>query len=236
VDVKMTIFKKKASGKVLSMTGNVHLRVKSSLSLVNLQSAAFFARESLKCENAKGITENLKLNHRAYVIGAIVLSVSFLESTVNELFLQAVHKNNNFFSHLAPNVPNLLCELWEQSSRLPILDKYQKILTTCGKKEFEKGRAPYQDVDSVIRLRNSLVHYKPEWDDEENEHKKLESRLKSKFPPNPFAGKSQAFFPHKCLGHGCTEWAIQNSIKFVEAFYQRLGVSHPQELSKIETR
>ena len=35
------IFKKKASGKGLSMTGNAHLRVKYSLSLVNLQSAAF---------------------------------------------------------------------------------------------------------------------------------------------------------------------------------------------------
>jgi len=63
VDVKMTIFKKKASGKVLSMTGNVHLRVKCSLSLVNLQSAAFFARESLKCENAKRITEKFNPNY-----------------------------------------------------------------------------------------------------------------------------------------------------------------------------
>ena len=207
------------------MTGSVTVRIKSSLSTLNLQSAAYFSRESSKCEKKKKITENLRSKHRAYVTGSITLSIASLESTINETFLEAVHGNKALFAHLQSNVPDLLCELWGQAERFSILEKYQIVLALSEKAKFGKGTPPYQDADSAIRLRNALVHYKPEWDDDVKEHKKLESRLKSKFKLNPFTQPGQAFFPHRCLSHGCAEWVVKSCIKFIEDFYQKMGFS-----------
>jgi hypothetical protein len=81
-------------------------------------------------------------------------------------------------------------------------------------------------VDSLIALRNALVHYKPEWDTEQKKHKEIEDRLiKSRFALNPFAGPNDAFFPKKCLGHGCAEWAVTSGVTFINEFFNRLGLS-----------
>lgn len=213
----------KASIRAVSKTGSVTARIKTSLSTLHIQSAAYFSRASSKCEKRKKNTENLRSEHRSYVTGSITLSIASIEATINEIFLEAVHNNKNFFSHLRPNVPDLLCELWGHAERFSILEKYQLILAVSEKEKFDKGIAPFQEVDSAIRLRNSLIHYKPEWDDEQKEHKKLESRLQSKFQLSPFTQPSQAFFPHKCLSHGCAEWVVNSCINFIEEFYRKLG-------------
>jgi hypothetical protein len=74
-------------------------------------------------------------------------------------------------------------------------------------------------------LRNALVHYKPEWDTDLENHKKIEDRLKSRFKINPFSHDNDAFFPKKCLGHGCAEWSVQSVIKFIQDFYNKMGFS-----------
>ena len=89
---------------------------------------------------------------------------------------------------------------------------------------FNKGENPYQDAFRLVRLRNALVHYKPEWDTSLNEHAKLESSLSGCFPESPFSHKNDAFFPKRCLGHGCAEWAVKNVITFMSNFQERLGV------------
>ena len=205
------------------MTGAVTARIKTSLSTLHLLSAAYFARESAKCEKTTKVTEELRSHHRAYVTGSITLSIASIESAINELFLEAVHKNDQFFSHLQSNVPDVLIELWGQAERFSILEKYQLVLAIAEKAKFKKGNSPYQEVDSAIRLRNALVHYKPEWDDEIKEHKKLESRLKARFLLNPFTKPDQAFFPHRCLSHGCAEWVVKSCINFTEDFHNRAG-------------
>jgi hypothetical protein len=53
--------------------------------------------------------------------------------------------------------------------------------------------------------------------------------LRKKFATNPLAAKNVPFFPDKCLGHGCAEWAIVNSIIFVDEFFRRLGLPVPYE-------
>jgi hypothetical protein len=53
--------------------------------------------------------------------------------------------------------------------------------------------------------------------------------LAKKFAKNPLAGKNVPFFPYQCLGHGCAEWAILNSIIFSDEFFRRLGLPAPYE-------
>ena len=57
----------------------------------------------------------------------------------------------------------------------------------------------------------------------------FEKVLYRKFATNPLAGKNVPFFPDKCLGHGCAEWAIMNSIIFTDEFFRRLGLPVPYE-------
>ncbi len=74
--------------------------------------------------------------YHAYVTGALTLAVAALESTINELFIEAVHENKNMFNHLPSYVPDLLCELWNQAERFSILEKYQLVLSLVGKNRF----------------------------------------------------------------------------------------------------
>ena len=135
-------------------------------------------------------------------------------------------------------VSNLLSELWPIMEKSAILYKYQVVLTTTNKEKFNAGIPPYQDVDNLIKLRNALIHYKPEWDTDSKIHKSIEDRLKNNFNINPFSHFNDAFFPKKCLGHGCAEWAVRSSIKFVQAFFEKMSFSPKwtkHELSTLET-
>lgn len=201
------------------------LRIKTNLSNHHLRSAAFLARQSAKYETRKKVTEVLKTKHRAYVTGAITLAIASLEAAINELFREAVDRNKKMFNKSSlKDVLNLLAKLWEiaEERRFAILYKYQLVLTVAEKDIFNEGKPPYQDVASAIQLRNALVHYTPEWDTDQKAHKRIESRLKSKFKLNPFVGSTQSFFPYKCLSHGCAEWVIKSCIRFMDEFYKKL--------------
>ena len=204
-------------------TSSVALKIKSNLSTLHLHSAAFFVGSAATCEDEKKITDDLRKKHRAYITGAITLSIASVEATINELFLESIEGNKDLFQGLPSNFHDLLSQLWETVERFAILDKYQLVLIVAAKDKFDKGEPLYQDIDSSIRLRNALVHYKPEWDTNLQEHKRLESRLKSKFKLNPFI-EHTAFFPNRCLSHGCAEWVFKSCKNFIEAFYDKMGL------------
>jgi hypothetical protein len=203
--------------------------------------AAYFARKALGVEsNYTDLVDGEPyFAHRGYVTGAVFSAVASLEATVNELYIDAQDANSPTFQGVDPIVPKLLAEYWEEIESASILRKYQSALILARKWKFDQGTSPYQEVDSLIQLRNALVHYKPEWDTDLREHRKIENRLKGRFAENSFVGPNDAFFPKKCLGHGCAEWAVKSSVTFIEEFFRQLGLSsifmnYPQEL--LETR
>ncbi|NOR76885.1 MAG: hypothetical protein GQ523_00275 [Methanophagales archaeon] len=217
----------KGSIKVKSTLGvSVTASVKTNFSSHHMLSAAHFARQSAIIEkNYKdGITDELRAEHRAYVTGAIIVSVASLEATINDVFISAID-NDNLFKDFDPSIPKVLSEFWtwDVVERSSILEKYRCVLAVANKEAFDHGNPPYQEVNDLIKLRNALVHYKPEWDTDLKNHKGIENRLKSRFNINPFSHDNDAFFPKKCLGHGCAEWSVQSVIKFIEDFYNRIG-------------
>ena len=217
----------KGSIKVKSTLGvSVTASVKTNFSSHHMLSAAHFARQSAIIEkNYKDeITDELRAEHRAYVTGAIIVSVASLEATINEVFISAID-NDNLFKDFDPSIPKVLSEFWtwDVVERSSILEKYRCVLAVANKEAFDHGNPPYQEVNDLIKLRNALVHYKPEWDTDLKNHKGIENRLKSRFNINPFSHDNDAFFPKKCLGHGCAEWSVQSVIKFIEDFYNRIG-------------
>ena len=80
-----------------------------------------------------------------------------------------------------------------------------------------QGNRPYQDVAAMIDLRNSLTHFKPEWEDEADRHQKLSERLRGRFTPSPFLSDA-LIFPRRWATYGATKWAVESCLSFAEEF------------------
>lgn len=117
-------------------------------------------------------------------------------------------------------------ELLEKESK--ILERYQKVMKLRGIEPFERGLEPYQSVDVLIKLRNALVHFKPEWHDEQKEHRKLGERLRGEFALNPFITEGTGvLFPQRCMSYGCAKWAVDSTLAFMKEFSERMGLKFP---------
>lgn len=211
----------------LHLSGNVSARVKHNFSRQHFSAAKFFTEECKALEDSlSDPSETEKSKLRAYVTGAVFSAVAALEASINELYLEAKDNNLNTLAGLSNSDILALTSDWDTTDveSREILEKYQNGLSTIDKPVFDKGGPPFQDVDSLVKLRNVLVHYKPEWDDEAREHGKLKSRLIGKFPLNPFALDSSLWFPHQCLAAGCSRWAIESTEKFMTEFCLRMGI------------
>ena len=116
-----------------------------------------------------------------------------------------------------------------------MISRYQKILAIAGQPPFSEDEPVFSNVRNLIEIRNHLMHYKREWvvvrepalPGEETMSEKFARDLGKKFATNPFSPRNLPFFPDQCLGHGCAEWAIVNSIIFTDEFFRWLGLPVP---------
>ncbi|MFB2917431.1 hypothetical protein [Aerosakkonema funiforme] len=207
------------------------IEIRSRLSFSHLKASAHLARLSYEIEAAddgKHSTESFYV-HRAYVIGSIITATSYLEASINECL--AALKEGDSSIKLSADAAALMKIMWEDIDlKKKILEKYQ-ILLTLTENEFDTGKEPYESTSYLIKLRNALVHYKPEWVGtgdvyEKTFSEKLRKNLENKIKKlNPLAGAGDcAFFPHKCLGYGCAKWAVETSIKFTDEFFSKMGL------------
>ncbi len=65
-----------------------------------------------------------------------------------------------------------------------------------------------------------MVHFKPEWHDEQQEHEKIGNRLRGKFTLSPFLDENAPLFPMRCMTHGFAEWTVRSSLDFAQWFAQ----------------
>jgi hypothetical protein len=140
---------------------------------------------------------------------------------------------DNHLGYIDPLTDSTRCTIsnfWEMTEQgnktyVSILDKYQLVLISSGSRPLARGQALYQDADTLIRVRNELMHYKPESLGGDNLHK-LEARLRGKFSENKLMeGSGNPFFPDKALGKGCTDWVIASVKRFADNFFTTLGIA-----------
>jgi hypothetical protein len=172
------------SGTAVALSGATRIKlalsvsasIRANLALNQLQAARRFA---LQC----GETETANLGQplgpffdtiRDSVIASVILSVLSLEANINEHFVDPEVKDT--FEGLSNNAREKLVELMGNAR---ILAKYQHVLDIRGKPRFDHGSQPYQDTELLVRLRNALVHFKPEWDNEQTEHAKLGTQTRT---------------------------------------------------------
>lgn len=222
------------------------IRFRDCFSVRYIQSAALLCRLGYAIEKdyaqAGQVSQDALLSHEAFILNSVLSSVAFLESTINELYADAA--DHLYFSPDGGNeaVLQMIAERWKNEKnfdRAPVLIRYQKILAITDRCLFDESDPAFSNVKNLVEIRNFLMHYRREWvavrkgralgDSNGTQSEQFEKILKHRFKENPFAHKNRPFFPDKCLGHGCAEWAVINSLVVTDTFFGKIGVPAPYE-------
>ena len=193
----------------------VRISMRNYFSSHLLASAARSAGLAKQLEEQHQGRSRFDLEHRGYVLSSILSAVGFFEAMANELFQDAYDHHTpdgGAVTPLSMNTRWLMVEYWratEEGARVRVLDKYQALLTFAGQSEMDRGNQPYQDANLAVQLRNAIAHYRSE-DLSADTPALMEQRLRGKFPDNLLmAGSGNPWWPDKCLGSGCADWALQ---------------------------
>lgn len=207
-------------------------RLKHSFYRHLVGSARFFAQRARSFEDRAMRGEGVLLRdagvdlvrHRSYVTGAILSAAAFLEASINELYLELHGLRSNERTRLPRRVLAVLGRFWSDIERAPVLHRYQVVLMVADAERFDERRAPFQDADSLMKLRDALVHFRPERPESRRRLRTLEQRLHNRFERNPLAASDSAWFPDLCLSAACAEWAVQAAADFTEDFCTRMSL------------
>ena len=229
---------------IQSFEDTEYVTVRTYFSIQHILSTALFLSEIEEYESLldEEYSDDTFIKHRAFCVNAIFSAVSFLEASINELFMDAADNRNGAIKDLADHEVEALAGMWKlnipRTASFSIIEKYQIALTLLKKECFNLGSEPAQSVSILIKLRNSLIHYEPEWvttqsvDEALLKQQKIEKFLRNKFELNRFTGKDNPFFPDKCFSAGLVKWAIDKVLEFTDSFYLNIGLIPPYEKLK----
>jgi len=148
-------------------------------------------------------------------------SVACLECYPNELYFDPSYVGHGLSAAASERFAALV-------DRETVLEKFsiaQIFQSGCA---LPKGDPVVHDVDSLIRVRNALIHYRSEWAGQPREHAKLSARLAGKFSPSPFF-TSEPVFPRAWASRSFAEWEIRSVYVFLVSFYD--SAHAPSKLS-----
>lgn len=183
-------------------------------------------------EAAEGRRARFDMANRSYAASSVIASATFLEAAVSELFQDAHDghgiRDDGYLAPLNAEVVAAMAGVWRETTGgrgLNPLEKWQRLLECCGRDRLTRDAAPAQDAALVIRLRNALVHFKPENIAADDEHE-LEKRLRDKFPNNRLMeGSGNAWWPSHALAHGCSEWAVRSARALADCVLDEVGIN-----------
>ncbi len=234
-----------------TMDGESVIRFRDCFSVRYIQSAALLCRLGFviekNYEETGEISPDLILRHEVFILNSVLSSVAFLESAINEFYSDAADNAYFFPDEKNEDLLRDIREKWRNEKnfdRAPLMTKFRRILAIGGKSPLDEHDPVVSDIGTLIDIRNYLMHYKREWvvmqdnegggECEETRTEKFEKVLKNKFRENPLAQEKQQFFPYKCLGHGCAEWAVVSCLEFTDGFFNSLELPAPYDGIKNE--
>jgi hypothetical protein len=196
-----------------------------------LCSSAIFARRCAEIERAHPSSPNdtMRTEHRGLVTSAVMQCAAAVEAESAELTMHGPghHLGSN---GVDARVLALLAPCTEALDKLQPLERYKLILCILHRQPLPEGNLPWQDMVTLIKLRNEITHYKSNWG-ADMERKSLFKTLRQLHLSKPrFVPSSGTnFFPHQFLGAECAAWSVQTAVAFIDAIYERLGVESPLE-------
>ena len=184
-----------------------------NMSLPHLFSAASFCRRVRELEHANSGQPFGEFWHDIFAnaSGAVFAAIAAMESYANELFID----HETVFPELRVEVMEKLWELFEQK---PTLEKFEFAVLLKNGQALDRSASPYQDVDAIIRLRNGLIHFKPEWFSAQEEHAKLSRRLRHRATMSQFFPASEPLFPRGWTSHATITWVVRSVLDFLLDF------------------
>jgi hypothetical protein len=192
--------------------------------------------------------------HRAFVTSSIICSAAFLEAFINEVFLEMrCLPNGEQAAQIEDTIKDKLISFCEKEDNRStgweyqkIIDKYSSALEIIIGTKLNKGGRSAQDVKILLKLRNELVHYKPQKIQEHSSKKKRDGTKKQysfdfdelerqkRFSDNVLFEGGNNYFPDRCLGSGCAFWVADSALKFVDEFYLKLGIIPKSTLERFK--
>lgn len=153
----------------------------------------------------------------SFVSAGVLSSVASMEANINEQLadhpqFMATLKNRGFE------------QLWNKADAGCMLEKYQFALDLFGHSKIPRGEPLFQNAAALVDMRNRLVHFRPEWNDDSGKHKKVGELLANRFQRSPFVSVNAPLFPIGCMCHACLKWAIETSLGFMKEFSERMGL------------
>ena len=204
--------------------------VRYSFTAQFLIGSAMFAWQSRRMEENMGekITDDMRFDHRAFVVSAVMQSVASIEAEISEILLHSPghHLGSNGIDIEARDY---LIPMTDLIDNQPTLLKYDLVLHLLRKPPIAHGVEPHQSMGTLIRLRNELVHYKSLWGQELDKKNLIKELQSLGFGPNPLYPDNVNFFPHKILSSSCASWAVTTAVNFINCFYERLNIKSPLE-------
>jgi hypothetical protein len=190
-----------------------------------LEAATLFAQRARLIEGKPDaeLSEELRAEHRGLVSAAVMQCAAALETEAGEICVYGPgsHLGSNGTNHLAQQFLSPLADIIDHQETLR---RFELILHLLRLPAIEKGSEPYRSAALVVRLRNETTHYKSKWG-QDMESSKLFASLKSLgHNPPPFISPKTNFFPHQCLSADCAAWAVNSTVAFLDAVYDKLGV------------
>ncbi len=147
-------------------------------------------------------------------IAAVFTAFASVEALANELLVN--------WSKVVPNAPSLSNKRKEEIDKKHPLCKLNFILTEGGKPKISCSVPPGEDLELLRKLRNALIHFRPEWLRNQAEHAKLSKKLRGRFAGSPFLA-SDVLFPRAWASHSCTTWAVRTARSVSNLVDDRLG-------------
>ena len=195
------------------MSGSIRARIMRKFAVTHLISASILSRQLEEVEREHqgetfaGFFEEIL----ALASGSIVLCAAALEAYANETFNDA---DNLFESVDATEADRLRQEhAWDS-----VLDKFDRLVELGGPDALDRGTRPAQDIKALFILRNALVHFTPEWDEESDKHAKVSQALQGRFAPSEFPEGGEGIYPIRWATANCTKWAIRSCTAFIAGF------------------
>lgn len=188
----------------------------------HLLAAHLFAQEARAIEALEDCVHDDEAieRHRAFVVGAIMMAAAFVEASINEFHRDLVERLPDGAIALRRQ-PRLPRPAWGERPRA--LRHYQVALILADAERFDESRAPYRDVELLLILRDLLSHgFEPRVADQAR--RLVEDRLRSAFDENCLAPTGARWFPERCLGAGCTAWAVRVAEAFSDEFCRRMSI------------
>ena len=196
-------------------------RTRMNLALHHLLAACRFAARTYELEQGNsgqpfgGFWEEILHNSLAVA----TLTVASLESYANEMYFEGSILGDSLSPAAAAEISTLI-------DREPVLKKYSLALAIRAEKRLDFGSSAVQNADALVKLRNSVVHFRPEWFGEQQSHEKLSRLLQHRFQPSPFL-PNEPLFPRSWASASFAFWAVQSSVAFIKNFYAEIGLPCP---------